>query len=595
MVEEILKEALLNIFYKSYQLEIKPEAISFQQTRPEFEGDLTLVVFPFLKLIKKNPEAMANEIGEALIAESPLIQSYNVIKGFLNLVIHDDYWLNWMKGNLNKQVFNQQTLNENETTVIEYSSPNTNKPLHLGHIRNNLLGWSVAEILKANGSKVFKVNLVNDRGIHICKSMLAWQKFGEGKTPETAGIKGDKLVGEMYVQFDKAFKIEQRLLMEQGSKQDEAAKAAPLIKEAQQMLRDWEAGEPHIRALWEKMNGWVYEGFDVTYKRLGIDFDKIYYESQTYLLGKQLVLEGLEKGVFFKKEDGSVWCNLSDEGLDEKLLLRADGTSVYMTQDIGTAQLRYDDYRAQKLIYVVGNEQNYHFDVLKKILLKLGKEWASGIEHLSYGMVELPAGKMKSREGTVVDADELMDEMFQTAKKMSEDLGKGNELPETEANKLYNDIGMAALKYYMLRVDPKKTMLFNPAESIDFNGNTGPFVQYTHARIKSVLRKAMVENIQWNQAVKETFKLLPKEKAVIVLLHSWPEILKQAALNRSPAIVANYIYDLAKEYNQFYQEHTILREENYSKMIFRLQLSEITGKMLAFASGLLGISMPEKM
>ncbi|MDN5349084.1 MAG: arginyl-tRNA synthetase [Bacteroidales bacterium] len=595
MVEEILKEALLNIFYKSYQLEIKPEAISFQQTRPEFEGDLTLVVFPFLKLIKKNPEALANEIGEALIAESPLIQSYNVIKGFLNLVIHDDYWLNWMKGNLNKQVFNQQTLNENETTVIEYSSPNTNKPLHLGHIRNNLLGWSVAEILKANGSKVFKVNLVNDRGIHICKSMLAWQKFGEGKTPETAGIKGDKLVGEMYVQFDKAFKIEQRLLMEQGSKQDEAAKAAPLIKEAQQMLRDWEAGEPHIRALWEKMNGWVYEGFDVTYKRLGIDFDKIYYESQTYLLGKQLVLEGLEKGVFFKKEDGSVWCNLSDEGLDEKLLLRADGTSVYMTQDIGTAQLRYDDYRAQKLIYVVGNEQNYHFDVLKKILLKLGKEWASGIEHLSYGMVELPAGKMKSREGTVVDADELMDEMFQTAKKMSEDLGKGNELPETEANKLYNDIGMAALKYYMLRVDPKKTMLFNPAESIDFNGNTGPFVQYTHARIKSVLRKAMVENIQWNQAVKETFKLLPKEKAVIVLLHSWPEILKQAALNRSPAIVANYIYDLAKEYNQFYQEHTILREENYSKMIFRLQLSEITGKMLAFASGLLGISMPEKM
>ncbi|MBG0783459.1 MAG: arginine--tRNA ligase, partial [Bacteroidales bacterium] len=448
---------------------------------------------------------------------------------------------------------------------------------------------------KANGSKVFKVNLVNDRGIHICKSMLAWQKFGEGKTPETAGIKGDKLVGEMYVQFDKAFKIEQRLLMEQGSKQDEVAKAAPLIKEAQQMLRDWEAGEPHIRALWEKMNGWVYEGFDVTYKRLGIDFDKIYYESQTYLLGKQLVLEGLEKGVFFKKEDGSVWCNLSDEGLDEKLLLRADGTSVYMTQDIGTAQLRYDDYRAQKLIYVVGNEQNYHFDVLKKILLKLGKEWASGIEHLSYGMVELPAGKMKSREGTVVDADELMDEMFQTAKKMSEDLGKGNELPETEANKLYNDIGMAALKYYMLRVDPKKTMLFNPAESIDFNGNTGPFVQYTHARIKSVLRKAMVENIQWNQAVKETFKLLPKEKAVIVLLHSWPEILKQAALNRSPAIVANYIYDLAKEYNQFYQEHTILREENYSKMIFRLQLSEITGKMLAFASGLLGISMPEKM
>ncbi len=595
MVEEILKEALLNIFYKGYQQEIKPEAISFQQTRPEFEGDLTLVVFPFLKLIKKNPEVLAREIGEALIAESPMIQSYNVIKGFLNLVIHDDYWLNWMKGNLNKQVFNQQILNENETTVIEYSSPNTNKPLHLGHIRNNLLGWSVAEILRANGGKVFKVNLVNDRGIHICKSMLAWQKFAEGKTPEIAGVKGDKLVGEMYVQFDKAYKAEQKLLVEQGSKQDEAAKSAPLIKEAQQMLREWEEGDSQVRTLWEKMNGWVYEGFDVTYKRLGIDFDQIYYESQTYLLGKQLVLEGLEKGVFFKKDDGSIWCDLTDEGLDEKLLLRADGTSVYMTQDIGTAQLRYDDYKADRLIYVVGNEQNYHFDVLQKILRRLGKSWADGIEHLSYGMVELPEGKMKSREGTVVDADELMDEMVETARKMSEELGKGRELPASDANQLFDNIGMAALKYYMLRVDPKKTMQFNPTESIDFNGNTGPFVQYTHARIKSILRKAEASQLTWKTSDLQSINLMPKEKSVLVLLHNWSDVLLQAAMSRSPALIANYIYELAKEYNQFYQDNPILKEADVSRRLFRLQLSELTASMLSYAAQLLGIKMPEKM
>ncbi len=595
MVEDILKEALLNIFNKSYQLEIKSDAISFQQTRPEFEGDLTLVVFPFLKLIKKNPEVLAKEIGEALIAESPMIQSYNVIKGFLNLVIHDDYWLNWMYASLNKRDFNQQTIDENETIVIEYSSPNTNKPLHLGHIRNNLLGWSVAEILKANGGYVFKVNLVNDRGIHICKSMLAWQKFGKGKTPEIAGIKGDKLVGELYVLFDKTYKAEQKSLVEKGYKQDEAAKTAPLIVEAQQMLREWEAGEPNVRALWEKMNGWVYEGFDVTYKRLGIDFDKIYYESQTYLLGKQLVLEGLEKGVFEKKEDGSVWCDLTDEGLDEKLLLRADGTSVYMTQDIGTAQLRYDDYDADKLIYVVGNEQNYHFDVLQKILRRLGKSWSDGIEHLSYGMVELPEGKMKSREGTVVDADELMDEMVETARKMSEELGKGNELPASEANKLFDDIGMAALKYYMLRVDPRKTMQFNPAESIDFNGNTGPFVQYTHARIKSILRKAEASQLNWSSPDMQSIKLMPKEKSVLVILHNWSDILHQAAINRSPALIANYVYDLAKEYNQFYQDNPILKVSDEARKLLRLRLSDLTASMLKFATGLLGINMPEKM
>jgi len=595
MLEAKLKISLIDIFKKLYQLDINPYGISFQQTRQEFEGDMTLVVFPYLKLLKKKPEVLATELGEAFIKESPIVESFNVIKGFLNLVIKSDYWLDWIRENSQKENFAQQVYDKSDPVVIEYSSPNTNKPLHLGHIRNNLLGWSVAEILKANGAKVLKVNLVNDRGIHICKSMLAWQKFGEGRTPESSGMKGDKLVGDMYVRFDKAYKNEQQKLIEKGLSKDEAAKKSPLMLEAQQMLRDWEAGESKTRSLWEQMNEWVYSGFDTTYRRLGIDFDKIYYESQTYLLGKQTVVEGLENGVFYQKHDGSVWCDLTKEGLDEKLLLRSDGTSVYITQDIGTAQLRFDDFKASKLIYVVGNEQNYHFDVLKKILLKLGKSWASGIEHLSYGMVELPAGKMKSREGNVVDADDLMDEMFQTAKKMSEELGKGSELEESVANKLYTDIGMAALKYYMLRVDPRKTMLFNPAESIDFNGNTGPFVQYTHARIKSVLRKALAQNIDWNMSVEQDISLLPKEKSVIVLLHNWTDVLKQAAESRSPALVANYIYDLAKEYNQLYQEHSILREENYAKMIFRLQISQLTAYMLVYASGLLGISMPEKM
>lgn len=595
MLENILKETLLNIFKNDYQLEIDPELISFQQTRAEFEGDLTLVVFPFLKLIKTNPVVLANELGAALMKQSQLIKSYNVIKGFLNLSIRDEYWLNWLKNNLERTGFEQSVIDNSTPIVIEYSSPNTNKPLHLGHIRNNLLGWSVAEILRANGGNVVKVNLVNDRGIHICKSMLAWQKFGEGKSPENTGVKGDKLVGEMYVAFDKAYKAEQNDLIAKGYSSEEAAKKAPLIQEAQQMLLQWENGEQETRKLWETMNNWVYSGFDLTYRRLGIDFDKIYYESETYLIGKQIVMEGLTKAVFFKKDDGSIWCDLSDEGLDEKLLLRADGTSVYMTQDIGTAQLRYDDYKAGKLIYVVGNEQNYHFDVLRRILIRLGKSWADGIEHLSYGMVELPEGKMKSREGTVVDADDLMDEMVQTAQKMSEELGKGAGLPHEAAEQLYNDIGLAALKYYMLRVDPRKTMTFNPAESIDFNGNTGPFVQYTHARIKSVLRKAVDNQLSWQSSKSLSVELMPKEKAVLTLLHNWNEILKQAAINRSPALIANFLYDVAKSYNQFYQDNPILRESNADRRCLRLQISELTARMLNYAAGLLGIRMPEQM
>lgn len=595
MLENLLKEALINIFSKSYQLDLKIDALSFHKTRPEFEGDLTLVVFPFLKLVEKKPEQLATELGEALKLESPLVQSFNVVKGFLNIEIDDRYWIDFLEDNLGRMVFDQQYFNAEDAVVIEYSSPNTNKPLHLGHVRNNLLGWSVAEILRANGAKVLKVNLVNDRGIHICKSMLAWQKWGNNATPESTGKKGDKLVGELYVQFDQAYKAEQQQLIQQGMAEEETKKKAPLIVAAQQMLLEWEAGETEVKNLWQTMNGWVYEGFEHTYKRMGIDFDKIYYESVTYLLGKQLVLEGIEKGVFYKKEDGSVWCDLTDEGLDEKLLLRADGTSVYMTQDLGTAQLRYDDYQAQKLIYVVGNEQNYHFDVLQKILKRLGKPWADGIEHLSYGMVELPEGKMKSREGTVVDADELMEEMVGTAKKMSEELGKGLEMEASAAQDLYEMIGMAALKYFILRVDPKKTMLFNPAESIDFNGNTGPFVQYTHARIKSVLRKAQEQGIEWKNTGIKTNSLKPKEKSVIALLHSWKDILQQSAINRSPAHIANFIYELAREYNQFYQEHSILKETDKDAVVLRLQMSELAASMLSYAAGLLGIKMPEKM
>ena len=595
MLETQLQQIFIESFKKLYGQEPSVQQISFQKTRTEFEGDMTIVVFPFTKLAAKKPEELAQELGTEMMRQSDLIAQFNVVKGFLNLLIADRYWLDFFEQNNAIELFGRDTSESKETIVVEYSSPNTNKPLHLGHIRNNLLGWSVSEILKANGNKVFRVNLVNDRGIHICKSMLAWQKWGDGRTPEQNGIKGDKLVGEMYVRFDKEYKKEIETAVATGIDADEAAKNAPLMREAQEMLRAWEAGDTEVRALWEKMNSWVYDGFDVTYKRLGVDFDKIYYESQTFLLGKQLVEEGLTKGVFYQKEDRSVWCDLTDEGLDEKLLLRSDGTSVYMTQDLGTAQLRAEEFNPDKLIYVVGNEQNYHFDVLKRILRKLGYSWAEAIEHLSYGMVELPHGKMKSREGTVVDADDLMDEMMETARTMSEELGKTQHLDKSEAQKLHQMIGLGALKYFMLKVDPKKTMLFNPAESIDFNGNTGPFVQYTHARIRSILRKASESVIDWTNQPASTTHLLTKEKSLIVNLHTWPKVLETAAENRSPAMVANYIYDLAKEYNQFYQECSILKEEDSNLRNFRLKLSNMTANMLRNAASLLGITMPERM
>ncbi|MDR0969030.1 MAG: arginine--tRNA ligase [Lentimicrobiaceae bacterium] len=595
MLETQLQQIFINSFKNLYNQIPDVQQISFQKTRPEFEGDMTIVVFPFTKLAAKKPEELAQELGTEMMRQSDLIAQFNVVKGFLNLLIADRYWLDFFEQNNAIELFGRDTSKSKETIVVEYSSPNTNKPLHLGHIRNNLLGWSVSEILKANGNKVFRVNLVNDRGIHICKSMLAWQKWGNGETPETSGKKGDHLVGEMYVRFDKEYKKEIEAAIATGINADEAAKNAPLMREAQEMLRAWEAGDTEVRALWEKMNSWVYDGFDVTYKQLGVDFDKIYYESQTFLLGKQLVEEGLKKGVFYQKEDRSVWCDLTDEGLDEKLLLRADGTSVYMTQDLGTAQLRAEEFNPDKLIYVVGNEQNYHFDVLKRILRKLGYSWAEAIEHLSYGMVELPHGKMKSREGTVVDADDLMNEMIETARSMSEALGKTQHLNKNEALKLYQMIGLGALKYFMLKVDPKKTMLFNPVESIDFNGNTGPFVQYTHARIRSILRKASESAIDWISQPVPTTNLSSKEKSLIVNLHTWPKALETAAENRSPAMVANYIYDLAKEYNQFYQEYSILKEEDSNLRNFRLKLSNMTANMLRNAASLLGITMPERM
>ena len=579
------------------------QQVNFQKTRPEFEGDMTIVVFPFVKLAGRNPEQLANEMGAEMIKESDMIAKFNVVKGFLNLLISDKFWMDFFKANHENREFGRKPVS-GKNVVIEYSSPNTNKPLHLGHIRNNLLGWSVSEIMKANGKNVVRVNLVNDRGIHICKSMLAWQKWGNGCTPESTGKKGDHLIGDFYVLFDKKFKEEVKALlpadfdtMDEKAKEEAKAKAeaeSPLMQEAREMLRKWEANDPEVRHLWETMNQWVYDGFDVTYKRLGVAFEKIYYESQTYLLGKELVQEGLDKGVLYRRDDNSVWCDLRDEGLDEKLLLRRDGTSVYMTQDLGTAQLRVKEYDPEKLIYVVGNEQIYHFDVLKRVLVRLGREWGNDIEHLSYGMVELPNGKMKSREGTVVDADDLMDEMVATAKGVSEELGKAKDLSPEEADKLYHTIGLGALKYFILKVDPKKTMLFNPEESIDFNGNTGPFVQYTHARICSVLRKAEEQGIKLESEVKVS-DLQPKEKEIIVMMYGWPMVLNQAAENRSPAMVANFIFDLAKEFNQFYQECSILKEPDADRRMFRLQVCDMVAALLRNASELLGIGMPNRM
>lgn len=603
MLEVILKQLFIDAFRKLYGQEAPAQQANFQKTRPEFEGDLTIVVFPFTKLAGKKPEDLANELGTEMTKGSEFIAKYNVVKGFLNLLISDNYWLSFMGENHKDDFFGRKEVSGNPV-VVEYSSPNTNKPLHLGHIRNNLLGWSVSEILKANGENVVRVNLVNDRGIHICKSMIAWKKWGEGCTPESTGKKGDHLIGDFYVMFDKHFKEEVKSFLpanfdELDDDAKEKAKAeaenkSPLMQETREMLRQWEAGDPEVRQLWEMMNNWVYQGFDVTYKRLGVSFDKIYYESQTYLLGKSTVMEGLKNGVLYQRDDNSVWCDLRNEGLDEKLLLRRDGTSVYMTQDLGTAQLRYGEYHPKKLIYVVGNEQNYHFDVLKRVLVRLGFAWGNDIEHLSYGMVELPSGKMKSREGTVVDADDLMDEMVETARKVSEELGKAKDLSKEDADRLYHMIGLGALKYFILKVDPKKTMLFDPKESIDFNGNTGSFIQYTHARICSVLRKAAEAGIVVGDRVKVT-EIMSGEKHLITNMHTWPAVLEQAAINRSPAMIANYIYELCKEFNQFYQECSILKEENADRREFRLQLASMTARLLRNASNLLGMQMPERM
>ncbi|HPM10803.1 MAG: arginine--tRNA ligase [Paludibacter sp.] len=590
-IQHIVKSAVSEL----YSLEVEFHQIQIQKTRKEFEGDLTVVVFPFVKVARKSPEDTGKEIGAYLQTNNDLIVKFNVIKGFLNLTISKKYWIKVL--NKISQLENFGTNNDGNSAImmVEYSSPNTNKPLHLGHIRNNLLGYSIAEIQKANGWKVVKTNIVNDRGIHICKSMLAWQLFGNGETPETSGLKGDHLVGKYYVKFDKAYKAEVEALVADGMSEEEAKKSAPLIQQAQQMLVAWENHDPEVYELWEKMNAWVYDGFDVTYKQLGVDFDKIYYESQTYLDGKSKVEEGLSKGVFYQREDGSVWADLTEEGLDEKLLLRADGTSVYMTQDIGTAALRYADYDINKMVYVVGNEQNYHFQVLAVLLDKLGFEWGKDLLHFSYGMVELPEGKMKSREGTVVDADDLMAEMVDTAREIARELGKLDLSSEEEIENIARMVGMGALKYFILKVDPKKNMTFNPEESIDFNGNTGPFIQYTHARIKSVLRKAEEQGIVHNINVNENVPISEKETNLIQLLASYPTIVREAGNQFSPAVIANFTYELVKEYNQFYHDHSILKEENLDLRGLRLVLSAVVADVIKNSMALLGIDVPERM
>ena len=593
MLEEILRQQFVNAFIKLYGQEPPVQQVNFQQTRPEFEGDLTVVVFPFVKMAKKSPEVIADELGKEIVAASEIVSKYNVVKGFLNLVVSDNYWLSFFDKNHKNEMFGRKQVTGNPI-VVEYSSPNTNKPLHLGHIRNNLLGYSLANIIAANGNKVVKTNIVNDRGIHICKSMLAWQKFGNGATPESIGKKGDHLVGDYYVAFDKAYKAEIKELMAGGMDEEEAKKEAPLMKEAQEMLRKWEAGDAEVRTLWKTMNDWVYAGFDETYKRLGVDFDKIYYESDTYLVGKEKVLSGLEKGLFFKKEDGSVWADMTDQGLDQKLLLRADGTSVYMTQDIGTATLRFSDYPIDKMIYVVGNEQNYHFQVLSILLDRLGMEWGKDLVHFSYGMVELPEGKMKSREGTVVDADDLVDEMVGTATEISKELGKLDGLTEEEISSICEMIGLGGLKYFILKVDPRKNMTFNPKESIDFNGNTGSFIQYTHARICSVLRKAAEQGISLAELNKD-IEIKEKEVSLIQVLAAFPAVVAQAGKEYSPSLIANYTYDLVKEYNQFYHDFSILKEENADLKNMRLVLSANVAKVIKSAMSLLGIKVPEKM
>ena len=582
-----------------YGAEVEERLIQTQATRKEFEGDITLVTFPLLKTSHKGPEQTAEEIGRWLKERCPEVESFNVVKGFLNIKFSLSYWSNIFRSISAAEDFG--TLPPTgKRVMIEFSSPNTNKPLHLGHIRNNLLGWSVSKLLEANGHEVIRVNLVNDRGIHICKSMLAWLRWGNGETPQSSGIKGDHLVGKYYVLFSNELKKETKAIAaERGISEDEAERLSPILKEAQAMLVKWESGDKEIRELWAKMNGWVYEGFDKTYERMGISFHRTYYESNTYLSGKSLVNAGLERGIFERQEDGSVWCNLEPDGLDRKLLLRGDGTSVYMTQDLGTAEQRYNEYKFDELIYVVGDEQNYHFKVLKLILKKLGFDWSDAIYHLSYGMVELPEGKMKSREGTVVDADDLIEKMYQTAKETSLELGKLGGIPEQEQERLFEMIGLGALKYFILKVDPKKTMLFDPKESIDFNGNTGPFIQYTHARIKSILRKAKESGViagEESLSVPENFsELLPKEVEIIKLLNSYPVSIKEAGDAHSPALVANFIYDLAKEFNQYYQSVSILKESDSQRLLFRLAMLKEIAFVLRKGMLILGIELPERM
>ena len=603
-IEDKLVASVISGLKALYSQEVPEKMVQIQKTKKEFEGHLTLVVFPFLKMSRKGPEQTAQEIGEYLKVNEPAVAAFNVIKGFLNLTIASATWIDLLNEIQADEQYGLVKATETSPLVmIEYSSPNTNKPLHLGHVRNNLLGNALANIVAANGNKVVKTNIVNDRGIHICKSMLAWKKYGNGETPETSGKKGDHLVGDYYVSFDKHYKAEVKELMTefaaQGMSEDEAkAKAeaaSPLMQEAREMLVKWEAGDPEIRGLWEMMNNWVYAGFDETYRKMGVSFDKIYYESNTYLEGKEKVMEGLEKGFFFKKEDGSVWADLTAEGLDHKLLLRGDGTSVYMTQDIGTAKLRFADYPIDKMIYVVGNEQNYHFQVLSILLDKLGFEWGKSLVHFSYGMVELPEGKMKSREGTVVDADDLMEEMIATAKETSQELGKLDGLTQEEADDIARIVGLGALKYFILKVDARKNMTFNPKESIDFNGNTGPFIQYTYARIQSVLRKAAESGITIPEQIPAGIELSEKEEGLIQMVADFAAVVKQAGEDYSPSIIANYTYDLVKEYNQFYHDYSILREENEAVKVFRIALSANVAKVIRLGMNLLGIEVPSRM
>ena len=603
-IEDKLVASVISGLKALYSQEVPEKMVQIQKTKKEFEGHLTLVVFPFLKMSRKGPEQTAQEIGEYLKVNEPAVAAFNVIKGFLNLTIASATWIDLLNEIQADEQYGLVKATETSPLVmIEYSSPNTNKPLHLGHVRNNLLGNALANIVAANGNKVVKTNIVNDRGIHICKSMLAWKKYGNGETPETSGKKGDHLVGDYYVSFDRHYKAEVKELMTefaaQGMSEDEAkAKAeaaSPLMQEAREMLVKWEAGDPEIRGLWEMMNNWVYAGFDETYRKMGVSFDKIYYESNTYLEGKEKVMEGLEKGFFFKKEDGSVWADLTAEGLDHKLLLRGDGTSVYMTQDIGTAKLRFADYPIDKMIYVVGNEQNYHFQVLSILLDKLGFEWGKSLVHFSYGMVELPEGKMKSREGTVVDADDLMEEMIATAKETSQELGKLDGLTQEEADDIARIVGLGALKYFILKVDARKNMTFNPKESIDFNGNTGPFIQYTYARIQSVLRKAAESGIVVPGQIPAGIELSEKEEGLIQMVADFAAVVKQAGEDYSPSIIANYTYDLVKEYNQFYHDFSILREENEAVKVFRIALSANVAKVVRLGMSLLGIEVPSRM